>query len=145
MSNFGLKVSLPGYDVHTATPEECAVHSGYISPKVKVNQTPDHSGTYSFTCPGNVTPGTVYNILTVAHGYNYVPAAICHWSATTIAGYPQHGICPGIVGDFPPIKYIAYCDSTNFYIGLSKDAAATYDTTGMTASFRYYIFAESGI
>ena len=33
----GLKISLPGYDVETATPEQCAVHSDYSSFKIAPN------------------------------------------------------------------------------------------------------------
>lgn len=62
------RVSLPGYDAHTATPEEHSVHSGLDYPKIE-----EHLEGYSLvTAPNTITTGDTV-LLTINHNYGYVP------------------------------------------------------------------------
>ena len=72
MNDWGLKISLPGYDVKTATPEQCSVHSSYDSLKVKLDANNPQEGNILVTFKDNPPAGT-YNIYTIHHGYNYIP------------------------------------------------------------------------
>src|SRR5688572_9363732 len=66
------KLSLPGIDVETASPEECVIHSSYPNPKINKHANPSHrsliSVTFNKTYPSGDT--TIY---TMAHGYSYTP------------------------------------------------------------------------
>lgn len=146
----GIKISLPGYDVKTATPEQLALSSDYISPKLRLQQTPAHANTFSYVVPTTVTPGSTTNILAVNHGYSYTPASLCHWT-----GYIDNGpgivsfnICPMILIQAPQVDIRAYCTPTQFRLDLVVDAfhpgTIAAPIGGQTASFRYYILAESG-
>lgn len=146
----GIKISLPGYDVKTATPEQLALSSDYISPKLLLNQTPAHANTFSYTVPTTVTANSTTNILAVNHGYSYTPASICHWTGyiDNGPGNVSFGICPMILISAPTVAILAYCTATQFRLDLV--VAAGHPGTiagpigGQTVTLRYYILAESG-
>lgn len=63
------RVSLPGYDVSTATPEQCALHSGFDYPKIE-----EHLEGYEvITMPSSIPEGA-NTVLTINHNYGYVPS-----------------------------------------------------------------------
>ena len=64
------KVSLPGYDVDTATPEQCAIHSGFDYPKIEENL----EGYEAVTLPNSISAGTT-DIKVITHNYGYIPNA----------------------------------------------------------------------
>ncbi len=146
----GIKISLPGYDVNTATPEQLALSSDYISPKLLLQQTPAHAGTLSYVVPATVTPGTTTNLISVNHGYSYTPACLVQWSGIIDngPGITSFGIAPMNLITAPPISIYAYCTATQFRIDLVVDATHPGNIPapigGQTALFRYYILAESG-
>lgn len=137
MSDFGVKVSLPGYDVKTATPEQCSVHSDYANPKVKVAQTPAHFNIFTKSWSSNPGAGET-TLLTVAHGYSYVPAVVCF---IKYASGGNNYFQPLPYGT-PAYQYQAYSNSTNFIIIFNSDG--THDPTGESYQFKYFILAESG-
>ena len=142
--SFGIIVTLPGYDVQTATPEQCAVHSDYPSPKIEENHW-GVLGPYTFgSNPGTSTTTVMY---TVPHGYSYVPA--CFVYANQV-GQSSYGILPSTFSQSPIVEqFIAYADTTNLTIafqvgppdGLGGVPSAI---SGLTFQFKYYIFTESG-
>lgn len=147
--SWGIKISLPGYDVSTATPEQLALSSDYISPKLLLNQTPAHANTFSYVVPTSLSAGSTTNLLTVAHGYSYTPASICHYTGYMDDGTGQvsYGVCPANIVNAPPVQVIAYCTPTQFKIDLVVDGSWSDPLSpppgGQTLNFRYYILAES--
>jgi hypothetical protein len=70
---YGIKVSLPGFDVLSATPEQCAVHSSYPPLKSKTNQPDPHFATLVVDFTGPIALSTARTLYTFNHGYGYVP------------------------------------------------------------------------
>lgn len=67
------KISLDGYDVDTATPEQCSVHSGFDYPKVEE----ELEGYEEITMPSSISAG--FTVLkTVTHNYGYKPNVLVY-------------------------------------------------------------------
>ena len=138
-SDWGMKISLPGYEAETATPEQCAFHSKYASLKVVLGKDPANFGNYHFqdtiTVPVGGTEGI--EIFTLAHGYSYIPAHICMAK--------DNDASPSLTGMMPLIfgvsGFYSYCNNTNFVITFfsAPDGDFTFDI-----NFKYYIFADDG-
>lgn len=64
-------VTLPGYDVNTATPEQCAFHSGFDYPKVEEAL----EGITTITTPSTVTAGETI-LTTIPHNLGYIPCVL---------------------------------------------------------------------
>jgi hypothetical protein len=149
---YGIKISLPGYDVKTATPEQLALSSDYISPKLRLNQSPAHAGIVSYTVPTSFAAFTTVNILTVNHGYSYTPAALCHWTGYTdnVVATRSFGTAPMQLITSPDMRIIAYCTPTQFKIDAYRGNDFGFGPSipapigGQTVNLRYYILAESG-
>lgn len=62
------RVSLPGYDVFTATPEQCSVHSGFDYPKIEETL----EGYELVTAPNTIGTGTTV-LKTITHNLGYIP------------------------------------------------------------------------
>lgn len=63
-----LRVSLPGYNVETATPEQCAIHSGFDYPKIEESM----EGYELVTAPNTIGTGTTI-LKTIIHNFGYIP------------------------------------------------------------------------
>lgn len=139
-NDFGFKISLPGFDVQTATPEQCSVHSSYPPLKSKTNQDPPHFAEldvrFTATLPQNVTT-TAYAI---NHGYNYVPATIPSMSFVDDFGGTYAGI--GFIGVGATLVIKAYATSTQFIVSIYDNNSWTGTHAQLQVS--YYIFAENG-
>ena len=134
-----MKISLPGYDVKTATPEQCAFHSKYASLKVALGKDPVHFGNYTHEFTGPISTEEATILLTVAHGYSYIPAHLCLIEYSSDADqYTQ--IMPFTIG--PSLTILSYCDDTNFVI--EAYSASGSDLSGERFTFKYYIFADVG-
>ena len=67
------KVSLVGYNAQEATPEQCAVHSGFDYPKIEEHL----EGYEEVTIPNTVSAG--FTVLkTVNHNYGYKPNVLVY-------------------------------------------------------------------
>jgi hypothetical protein len=141
MSNWGLKVALPGYDVHTATPEQCAIHSSYPSPKVKIDATPRHYGTIRITFNNNPPSGTTTTLYTVAHGYNYTPMAL---AAGTFSDFMSEmdGTLP--LEPTATLEIFIETDDTNMYLKMYYESGFG-SIIGNKLTVSYQIFAENGL
>ena len=140
MSDWGLKASLPGYDVMTATPEQCAVHSSYSSLMAKSGQTPTHAGNVTVTFVNNPPSATDTTLYTIAHGYSYTPMVLC-------SGRFNDGLSE-LAGTLPleptaTLSIFATADATNVYIKINRDAAWG-SIIGNILLVSYYIFAQTG-
>lgn len=143
MSNFGLKISLPGFDAVDASPEECSVHSGYACPKIDLNADPAHYGSLVYTFVSNPAIGTTTNLLTIPHKYKYPPANIVHWKYNFGSG-DKYGTLRLDLDAVGTIYFVGYADSTNFVIDFVKDPScpADIDVSGKGIVLRYQIWAE---
>lgn len=141
MNDEVFKIVREGKDIATATPEECVIHSSYPFMKCKeihVAVTP-----YTFVA----TPAVDTNLITVAHGFSYIPAALVYVdvpASLTPSGNDAQYILPFFftvgTGDF----INAYTDNVNLYINYTKGAVAPA-LAGVTLSFKYFIFVDDGL
>ncbi len=138
MSDFGFKITLPGYDIQNATPEQCVLSSKYASPKIKLNQNPSHFGNNNFTFNYNTTTGT-YILFTVNHNIGYIPKhlAMVKWHDGFNNRSEPLPLAQGV-------DYISsYTTNTQLVVEMSNNSGANY--FGKNYIFKYYIFVENGI
>lgn len=147
--NYGVKISLPGNDVTSADPEECAVTTQYPSPKIKVNASPAHFATVDYTFSGDPGAGNT-TITTVAHGYSgYVPMAMVYVKDFQSTPNPFYVLPATLVPDtgngVQALRY--YTDGTNLVIYYRSENNGFGDHVSFDTFrfiFKYYIFAEPG-
>jgi len=140
MSDYGIKISLPGFDVKTATPEQCVLHSGFDTFKVKRAATPAHFGVVQLFFATEPTNGTTTNIFEMEHGYDYRPSCMVHMDDGTLVG-----IDGKIELDaFAETYFLCYVTDTEFKIDFVKGTTAPPVMLGDTYTFRYYVFSEDG-
>lgn len=148
MSNYGMKISLPGYDVKIATPEQCAIHSGYPSPKIKTTASPAHFGITDYTFSSDPANGT-HNLLSIAHGYSgYIPAALVFVKNYPFANDLFHQL-PFVIDEvaYDAQTIIYYTNSTHLkidYVCSNNGTGGHQDVTGFRYVFKHYLFAEEG-
>jgi hypothetical protein len=140
MSDYGLKITLPGYDIATATPEQCAVHSSYPNFKSKTNQANPHFATVSVDFTAKVTQNTTLTLYSFVHGYTYRPFSLSNLTFDDGAGTSVTGI--GSVGIGANLNIQAYCDATSFYITIFDNFSWTSSAASLIVS--YYVFCEDG-
>jgi len=144
MTDWGLKISLPGFDVNTATPEQCSVHSNYDSFKVKLDVNNPQEGNILVTFNDTPAAGT-YPITTIHHGYNYIPAYYFYFDVRLSSN--NTGIEVG--NQFPldalfASYFQAVEDAQNITFNFVTDGVS--DTlTGNFYAFRFYVFANDGM
>lgn len=134
------KVSLDGYDVKTATPEQCSIHSDYPPLKAKLGQTRPHIALLDVDFSAVITQNLTQNLYTVDHGYGYVPLSLANIVFTSHGGASVVGIGYAGVGVTLDIK--AYSTSSQFIVSIYDN----FNWTGSNARLQvsYYIFAEDG-
>lgn len=147
---YGVIVSLDGFDAKNADPENCAIHSAYPCPKIPLTTSPNffYYTTYTFASNPAVTSTTT--MLNVNHNLGYVPASICYYQQSNVLyGFIGFQILPWYVSD--AVYYTAYadCDSSNFNVFFKRtsDGGGPFDTldlTGLEFELKYYIFVENG-
>lgn len=139
MSNFGLKISLPGHDVTTATPEQCSIHSSYPPPKAKLGQSSPHVAKLYVDFTATVTQAVTHTLYRIPHGYGYIPFTLSNI-------YFDNGINPvigtGYAGVGANLAINAYCDATYYYVTIYDDFFWTNSSSYLEVS--YFIFAENG-
>ena len=152
------KVSLPGYDVKTARPEQCAVHSGYNMPKIDMALDNFKSFTVNFVheVPGPSVAGTALEtiIFQKEHDYNYVPQCWVEvdWTeklgASTFSAHGPGTALLGAAGAFDATYFGARCDNKYMYLYVRKESSFIDNSVlaiiGTSLKCRVYIFAEEG-
>lgn len=139
MSDYGIKISLPGVDVLKATPEDCAVHSSYDTFKIDDHADPAHFGVVKITFTKDSASATLFSF---KHGYDHRPSCMAH---NYDGSRPNNPYAIGgkffIQGD----TYInTVVDDTYFRVKLVKGSFQPPNMTGKSYTIRYYIFAEDG-
>lgn len=151
MSDFGFKIALPGYDVKTATPEQCSLHSTY--PHMKIQRPTggvNFWNTANYVFSSSPALGTTTDLLTVTHGYGYNPASMAFVYAVTGAGsqFPidSYMCLPASLGTGTVVQsFRCYADNNVFKIQFVVAPSGTpYDMTNTSWTFKYYIFVENG-
>lgn len=138
--SYGVKISLAGYDVDTATPEQCALDSNYACPKITLNQSPAHFGIYTKTFSS--TPDVGETILTtVNHAFGYKPMHFVLIKFDDGRGTFVAEPLPAQYG--ASLQIYAFCTTNDLKIAINRDVAGS-DPTGETWTFKYYIFVENG-
>ena len=138
MADWGAKVSLPGKDVSSSTPEDFAFHSKYGTVKI-VKQPTDKA--YETKVVSASSTATV----TIAHNLGFIP--LCMVFAEMVPGsgrwymgvsYPSEET----FGNTVTVGSLAdgtYADDTNLYIFFTNNKASE-----QTVKYYYYIFGEAG-
>ena len=142
MSDYGIKVSLPGNSTATGA-ENLVMSSAYPNPKIKINQTPAHFNYNTYTYTANPPLGTT-NLVTINHGLGYTPAILS--TSSTDANIFRIGtfFTGGFGADID--YYHIYSTSTAFVIDIER---VFFDGTrpnlsGTNFYYKYYIFVEDG-
>lgn len=133
------KVSLPGYDVGSATPEKCSIHSGYPSLKAKTGQTSPHFATLSVDFSATVTQNVTHTVYSFNHGYGYVPFSLASIVFNTGT---QYIVGIGFAGVGATLAINAYCTSSQFIVTIYDDF--NWTSSNATLEVSYYVFAENG-
>jgi len=143
MSDYGFKVSLPGYDVGTATPEQCAVHSSYPTFKSRVGQSLPHFATLDVDFTGTITQNVTQNLYVVDHNYGYIPFTFGGIVfLTSVATGSQTITGNGRAGVGATLEIQAYSTTNQFIVSIYDNFNYTDATSRLQVS--YYIFAENG-
>ena len=142
-------ITLPGYDVATATPEQCSIHSDYESIKLATDKSPEHFGTLNYTFTSEPSSG-ITNIFSIDHGCSYIPMVMAYTFVHSQSGGDD------IYSMFRLPTYFNwyYCafmctsDSTHMKIDFWMEPASLLfpppqpTMTGLSYDFKYYIFVE---
>lgn len=138
--SFVAKISLPGYDVGTATPEQCSIHSGYPPLKSKIQTDNPHFALLDVDFTATVTQGVEHTLYSIPHGYGYIPFTISSIDFTDNASFHYYGL--GTAGVGATLVVRAYCTATDYVVTIYDD----FNWTGSNARLlvSYYIFAENG-
>lgn len=139
-SDFGFKVSLPGYDVMTATPEQCSVHSSYPPFKARTNQSPSHFADINVDFLLVVLQNVTHTVYSFNHGYGYTPFCMSVLTFTDNAGNVYSGVGQIAIGATLQIE--AKVTSSQFLLTVYDNFNWTGPSASLTVS--YYIFAENG-
>lgn len=148
-------VSLDGKDARGATPEECAFHSDFNTPKIEKR----NFFVFKYTFASNPVNQTI-TLLSQAHGYKYIPLGLVFIEDTSgvVSASKQFAVPSKYmifrtasnisgVGTEQYIKY--YMDATNVVITYTHNHFGTPDSnapdlTGKIFTFKVYIFVEEG-
>lgn len=143
--SWGLKISLPGYDAHSATPEQCSIHSAYDSFKIGLFAPSPLEGNILVSFIDEPVAGT-YPIYTINHQYNYIPTCYFFFDVRTSST---------VLGNETGLKFDIDEDGIDYFQVIVQPLTIQFQLVvgqtgldslnGTTYNFRYYVFAEDGI
>lgn len=150
MANYGMKVSLPGYDVFSATPEQCAVHSGYASPLIDAEpgveldtSNPKHFGSATVIFNSNPPSGAETTLFTVTHNLGYIPFSMVNASYYQFpSGFDFRGTFPLYITG-ATLNFYAECTATTFTVKVYYDSGYG-SLVGERITFFYQLFSSNG-
>ena len=129
MANYGFKVSLPGYDVSSATDRQLALTSKYETMKIAVE------GSWNITIAASTMGAQEF---TLAHGLSYVPSFMV-FGISSIDNESRLLPSAGIeVETGFEASAMAKVDSTNLIIRLQYFTL----NSGIQLHLKYYLFAN---
>ena len=129
---YGIKISLPTYNVTTATTEQLAI----TSEKSMLKQERKGSTTYTFSG----SPATA-TILTITHNLGYVPAAMASWYRSSVN---QGGMLSYVefTPDFYPEIIFFEMTTTQFFIKYESEDPTPTNRNGLVWTFDYTIWYD---
>lgn len=143
----GLKVSLPGFDVKTAAPEDCAIHSDYDTFKIDSSANPPHFGVVKITFNSNPPDDVITTLFSFDHGYNHRPSLMTYidngpvFLNTSTTGHVHFNVTDTAWIECNVTDTQFRIDVRNHLVDLTGAGAGLYP---VTMTVRYYIFAEDG-
>jgi hypothetical protein len=130
---YGIKISLPGNNVNTATTEQLAI----TSEKSMLKQ--ERKGTTTYTFSGSPVTAT---ILTVNHNLGYVPAAICSWYRSSLN---EGAMLPFVDLSTGDVEIIFFeMTTTQFFIKYESESPTPTNRNGQVWTFDYTIWYDQG-
>lgn len=144
MSDYGIKVSLPGFDVTTAAPEDCAIHSGYQSPKIDIKADPPHYGILDIDFTSTMATDTDVLLWSQNHGRSYRPMVIGTADLDHKGGDAGDGQIDGILTLSPTATLIVWIDATDTKARLfaRHSSGFTWIGSGSNLKVSFFIFVE---
>jgi hypothetical protein len=131
---YGIKISLPTFDVKTATTEQLAI----TSEKSMLKQERKGSTTYTFSG----SPATA-TILTVNHNLGYVPAALATWFRSSLNRGGMLGYFE-ITPNFEFEEIFFETTTTQFIIKYESTDPTPTNRNGQVWTFDYTIWYDEG-
>jgi hypothetical protein len=139
MSNWGEKASRTG-DVFTTDGKNLVGTTKY--PTALMQE--DHVGVEDYTFPDNPTSNRT--LVTIAHGYDYTPAALVFVKDVTTGYFAtlRYLVAVDIMqGDIQEFHY--YTDDTNFKLLFRITGDPVIDMTDRRYIFKYFVWAQQGM
>lgn len=137
----GLKVSLPGFDVKDASPEQLAIDSDFDTFKIDATANPPHFGNVEVTFNTNPPVDVVTTLFSFPHNYGHRPSLMTH--IDTGAAFVGSTVSGHVHLDVFDLSWIE-CVVTDTEFKIQILIHGSVDVTGLVMNFRYYIFAEDG-
>ena len=153
MSNYGMKVALPGYDVATALPHQCSIHSSYPCPKIdssKGGYLPDgqsdihdakHGASITITFANNPPNDAETILFSINHNLGYIPMAIARGVFTDGSTFALEGTLP--IEPTGTISFFTETTTTHFYIKMYYNVGWG-SMSGQAVGISYQLFVEDG-
>jgi hypothetical protein len=156
MSDYGLKISLPGYDVNSALPHQCAIHSSYPALKTKTGldqgdetRPPGfwHFGTVTINFNNDPTAGVDTLLYFFPHQYSYFADAP-YTPSCLVRGVFTDPVAGALQGTLPieptgTLSIYATTDTEYFRLYIRRDAGWG-SIIGGSLTVNYMIFADNG-
>lgn len=144
MSNFGIKISLPGDDVQETDLKKFILNTEYSQMKIKLGETPRHFEYVTYTHPSEPANNSTTTLVTIPHGYPYTPIAIVWMSFDNTTWFSIESQFNLDLMSGSRHLYLTQTDLTNLYIRLQKDGSNPPLPTlnGTTVYFKYMIFTD---
>lgn len=138
MSDYGIKISLPGKDISSTDPNDFVLNSKYSA--VKIVQQPDTYETVVVNAGSNVT-------VTIAHNLGFTPLVMVYWEPTINSGHWYMGVSKPAPDESTTHQVSleaeyetkTYVDDTNLYIYFKNTKG-----TNETVKYFYFIFGDNG-
>jgi len=137
----GFKVSLEGYDVNTAVPEQMAFSTDYPPPLIEE----DMVGISEYLFDTDLTASSTRNLLTVPHNYGYMPKSVCMVTNGQIWDGSTYTIPTPFYIGFTSFIIRSYTDDANFYVDMINNNAFDVVADNVTYTLKYYIFVDEAL
>ena len=136
MEDYGVKITLPGYDVTDTNIQHYVLHSKYQTMKTYI------VGTGSIYFSNETYAHQDHTIVSVSHNLGYKPYCTMFWALSDGTGGGDIWLTGS--GDF--FAYV-YWDvgSSDFHIYYTQYGSHDSGLSGKTLDFKYYIFINQGM
>ena len=139
MTDYGFKVSQPGYDVKTATDTQLVASSKFNALKSQI------IGVISLTIPANVSNLLYFNAPSINHNLLYVPAVFIMMTDGTTAvsssNIGQQIGTPATYLEGVSFEYQITSTQLNIFL-LTNNSSLFPGNVSFTMYFKYYIFTQ---